>query len=86
VKSANLRRVARQLELEPKDVVAPGKYAQRFKARSLLCYWRTRELGMTTVELARRLNLAQPTVSQAVIRGQKIAEDQGLSLINDRKQ
>jgi len=81
-----VRRVARQLELEPKDVVAPGKYAQSVKARSLLCYWGTRELGMTTVELARRLNLAQPTVSQAVIRGQKIAEDQGLSLINERKQ
>jgi Mn-dependent DtxR family transcriptional regulator len=41
---------------------------------------------MTTVELAERLNLAQPTVSQAVIRGQKIAEDQGLSFINERKQ
>ncbi len=32
-------------------------------------------------DMAERLNLAQPTVSQAVIRGQKIAEDQGLSLI-----
>ena len=77
------RRAAKQLELEPKDVVAPGKYAQRVKASSLLCYWGTRELGMTTVELARRLNLAQPTVSQAVKRGQKIAEDQGLSFINE---
>ena len=74
-------RVARQLEIEPKDVLAPGKYVQSVKARSLLCYWGTRELGMTTVDLARRLNLAQPTVSQAVIRGQKIAEDQGLSRI-----
>jgi REP element-mobilizing transposase RayT len=81
-----VRRVARQLELEPKDVLAPGKYVQSVKARSLLCYWGTRELGMTTVELAKRLNLAQPTVSQAVIRGQKIAEDQGLSFINERKQ
>ncbi len=79
-------RVARQLELEPKDVLAPGKYAQSVKARSLLCYWPTRELGMTTVDLARRLNLAQPTVSQAVIRGQKIAEDQGLSLIDKSNQ
>ena len=74
-------RVARQLEIEPKDVLAPGKYVQSVKARSLLCYWGTRELGMTTVDLARRLNLAQPTVSQAVIRGQKISEDQGFSLI-----
>jgi putative transposase len=79
-------RVARQLELEPKDVLAPGKYAQSVKARSLLCYWGTRELGMTTVDLARKLNLAQPTVSQAVIRGQKIAEDQGLSLIDKSNQ
>jgi putative transposase len=79
-------RVARQLELEPKDVLAPGKYAQSVKARSLLCYWGTRELGMTTVDLAKRLNLAQPTVSQAVIRGQKIAEDLGASLIDKTKQ
>jgi REP element-mobilizing transposase RayT len=79
-------RVARQLELEPKDVLAPGKYAQSVKARSLLCYWGTRELGMTTVDLAKRLNLAQPTVSQAVIRGQKIAEDLGASLIEKTKQ
>ena len=78
--------VARQLELEPKDVMAPGKYALIVKARSLLCYWGTRELGMTTVDLAKRLNLAQPTVSQAVIRGQKIAEDQGLSLIEKNNQ
>ena len=50
------------------------KYAQSVKARSLLCYWGARELGMTTVDLVRSLNLAQPTVSQAVMRGQKIAE------------
>ncbi len=74
-------RVARQLEIEPKAVLAPGKYAPSVEARSLLCYWGTRELGMTTVNLARRLNLAQPTVSQAVKRGQKIAAGQGLILI-----
>ena len=79
-------RVARQCGLEPKDVLAAGKYAQSVKARSLLCYWGTRELGMTTVDLAKRLNLAQPTVSQAVIRGRKIAEDQGISLIEKTNQ
>jgi hypothetical protein len=36
---------------------------------------------MITVELARRLNSAQPTVSQAVKRGQKIAEELGLNLL-----
>ena len=76
-----VERVARQLDVEAKDVLAPGKYAQSVKARSLLCYWGTRELGMTTVDLASRLKLAQPTVSQAVIRGRKIAEDLRLILI-----
>ena len=33
--------------------------------------------------LARRLNLAQPTVSQAVRRGHKIAEDLGLNLLGE---
>jgi hypothetical protein len=37
---------------------------------------------MTNVDLSKRLNMALPTVIQAVIRGQKIAEDQGLSLID----
>jgi len=43
----------------------------------IACYG-ARELGMTTVDPGKRLNLAQPTISQSVARGQKIA--QGLSL------
>jgi len=75
-----IKRVAQLLEIEPKDVLAAGKYAKAVNARSLLCYWGVRELGMTTVELAKKVNLAQPTVSQAVSRGKKIAEEQGLNL------
>jgi hypothetical protein len=33
-------------------------------------------LGMTTVELAKKLNLAQPTISQAAMRGRKTAEEE----------
>ena len=71
-------RVALLMNLEPGDIVSAGKYPQRVKARSLLCYWGARELGMTTAALAEKVNLAQPTVSQAISRGQKIAEDLGL--------
>ena len=81
-----VERVARQLGLEPEDVVAPGKYPKNVRARSVLCYWGTRELGMTTVELSRKLNLAQPTVSQAARRGQQIVKDLGLRLIKIKKQ
>jgi DNA-binding MarR family transcriptional regulator len=51
-------------------------------ARSLLCYWANRELGITTVELARRLNLAQPTVSQSVDRGERIAAEKRVTLLS----
>jgi putative transposase len=71
--------MAQLMKLEPKEILTPGKYPQRVKARSLLCYWGVRELGMTTVAMAKKINLAQPTVSQAVLKGQKIAEDLGLS-------
>jgi len=81
-----VKRVAKLLEIEPKDVLAAGKYAQSVKARSLLCYWGVRELGMKTVELAKKVNLAQPTVSQAVSRGKKIAEKQALNLMEQVNQ
>ena len=78
--------MAQLLELEPKGILSVCKYPQSVKARSLLCYWRVRELGMSTIELAKMLNLAQPTVSQSVIRGQKIAEEQELNLLEQNNQ
>ena len=78
-----VERVALLMNLEPGDILSGGKYPQRVKARSLLCYWGARELGMTTVALAKKIKLAQPTVSQAISRGQKIVEDLGLSF-NDQ--
>jgi putative transposase len=79
-------RVAMLLELKPEDVLASGKYPESVRARSLLCFWATRELGMTTVDLAKKLNLAQPTVSQAARRGQKIVRDWGFCLIEKGNQ
>jgi hypothetical protein len=67
-----VQQVAQLLKMEPGDVVARGKFKQTVKARSLLCYWGTRELGMTTVALAGRLHLSQPTASQSALRGRKI--------------
>jgi hypothetical protein len=41
---------------------------------------------MTTVDPARRLNLAQPVVSQVVIRDRKVAENQQVSQIEKTNQ
>jgi REP-associated tyrosine transposase len=78
-------RVARQLAMEPEDVLAPGRYPQNVNARSLLCYWGTRELG-AAAQLSRILNLSQPAISQAAVRGMKIAKENGFYLIEVRKE
>ena len=64
-----VKHLAKLVNIEPEDVLRRGKYKQSVKARGLLCYWGTRELGITTVELAKKLNLSQPTISQAAMRG-----------------
>jgi chromosomal replication initiation ATPase DnaA len=73
-----VRQVAEALDMQPDDVLAPSRYKNAVKARNVLCYWGTRELGLTTVELARRLHLSQPTVSQSAMRGRKIAVGRGI--------
>jgi putative transposase len=52
-------------------------------ARSLLCYWASKELGMSMTDLAKRLNLTQPAISIAVRRGEKIARENQYKLIDD---
>ena len=78
-----VQRVAELLGMRPEEVLALGKHPQRVKARSLLCYWATRELGMSMTELARKLGLSQPTVSISARRGEKIAIDSGFKLMED---
>lgn len=72
--------VADIMDLEPEQITAPGKYPKAVEARSLLCYWAVRELGMTATEVARNIGLTQPAVSIAVRRGEALAVERGLGL------
>lgn len=76
-----VQRVAEILDMEPCEVTAFGKSPRTVKARALLCFWAHRKLGMTTVEIAGRLNLCQSAVSRLSIRGEKIAVESGLKLL-----
>lgn len=72
-----IERVAQVLNMNVSDVLKRSKDPQTVKARSLLCFWANRELGMTTVEISHRLKVSQSAVSRASMRGEK------LSLQND---
>ena len=49
-------------------------------ARDLLCYWAVVELGMSIVDLARRMDLTPAAVSYAVQRGEKMAKESNYQL------
>lgn len=67
------RRVAKVLNTDPALAWLPGKEREKVRARSLLCYWAVRELGVAVAELSRGLKISLPAVSKSVSRGEKIA-------------
>jgi hypothetical protein len=77
-----LKRASAIFGLPGEEVLSPGKRKIQSKARSVVCFWATRELGMTATALARKLALSQPAVSKAAIRGEQIVKEEGLTLRN----
>jgi putative transposase len=76
-----VRRVAEVMRMGIEDVTAFGKSPQTVRARSLLCFWAHRKLGMTTIEISKRLNICQSAVSRSSMRGQKIEKENQFELI-----
>jgi putative transposase len=78
-----VERVADLLAMEVGDVLKAGRYPQTVKARSMLLYWAHRELDIPATELAKRMKLSQPAVSQSVARGEKLIRANGYELSLD---
>lgn len=76
-------RVAEIMGIKPEEVIAWDKSPQTVRARSLLCFWANRKLGMSTIEIARILNMSQPAISRSSRRGEKIARENHFELIKD---
>jgi hypothetical protein len=74
-------RVADVMDIPPARVTAFGKSPQTVKARSLLCFWAHRRLGMSTVEIAKKLKISQPAVSRSSKRGEQIENEHRFELI-----
>ena len=72
--------VASLLSLDHGVVTRRGRYPDTVEARSVLCFWAARELGISTLELSRRLGISQPTASQSVKRGERIVKEKRLKL------
>jgi len=67
-------RVAELLAVPVNTIWAAGRKRMTVKARSLLCYWAVRELGISLAELARRFKISSPAIKKSVVRGEKLAQ------------
>lgn len=74
-------RVAEVLNIEPEQVFSKGRQKLKVRARSLLCFWAVRELGMSLTELAKKLELSSVAIGFSVERGETIAKDCNYLLI-----
>jgi putative transposase len=75
------KRVAELLEMKEQEVFLKGRQQRKVKARSLLCFWAVRELGMSLTDLARDLEMSIPGVGFAVERRASIAYDNNYQLM-----
>ncbi len=64
------------------NIWASGKERKLVEARSVLCYWAVRELGLTLAELSRRLKLSLSGISLSVKRGERIVQDKCYKLVD----
>lgn len=75
-------RVAEIYEMDRDEIYSKGKQQKKVKARSLLCFWAVRELGMSLTDLARHLGISIPGIGYAVERGEAIARDNNYQLVD----
>ena len=67
------------------ELLTGGKQRRTVQARSVLCYWGTRELGMSAVSISKKLNIAASTASESAMRGRQIVEEGALKLLEGDK-
>lgn len=80
-----VERVAHLMGLKREEVLSPGKYKKYKKvveARSVVCYWTVRDLGISQGVLAQKFGISQPAISMAVKRGEQLVNFHDFSLFN----
>jgi len=63
-----------------KKLISVGRQDRKVKARSLLCFWASRELGLPHTILATRLEMSAANVGFSVERGETVAKEGNYSL------
>lgn len=75
-------RVAELFGMDSDEVFSKGRQNRKVQARSLLCFWASRELGMSHTALAKKLEMSLAGVGFSVERGESIAKNGNYLLID----
>jgi len=75
-------RVAHLMSLKREEVLSPGTYKKVVEARSVVCYWAKREIGISQGVLSQKFGISQPAISMAVKRGEQVVNKHNFSLLN----
>jgi putative transposase len=73
-------RVSEVLGMKPDEVFSKGRQDRKVKARSLLCFWAARELGLSHTALAKKLEMSLANVGFSIERGESIVKEGNYSL------
>jgi putative transposase len=76
-------RAAMVCAVEVDDIYTKSKQPTKVRARSLFCYWASSELGISYLELARRIGISGPGIGYCAERGKLIAQVNGYQLLED---
>jgi REP element-mobilizing transposase RayT len=69
-------------QIEAEDLYSRNRQKTLAEARSLLCYWAVRELGISGTDLAKRLGMTQPGIVYAIRRGERLAKEKNYQLVH----
>ena len=75
------QRVVEIFGIEREELYSRSRDKRRAEARGLFCYWAVRELGANGTDMGRLLGISQPAVVYAVRRGEKIARENKIRLV-----
>jgi hypothetical protein len=67
------------MDLERNEVLSPGKYKKVVEARSVVCYWAMREIGISQSVLAQKFSISQPAVSMTIKWGEQVVNRNNLN-------
>ena len=73
-------RVSEVLGMKPDEVFSKGRQDRKVKARSLLCFWASRELGISHTSLAKKIEMSLANIGFCVERGELLVKEGNYSL------